>query len=38
MYLMGVEVDYSEDLNGAGFQFRNPNASGGCGCGKSFAV
>ena len=38
MYLMGVRVDYSEDLNGAGFEFQNPNASGGCGCGKSFAV
>lgn len=38
MYLSGVQVDYSEDLNGAGFQFQNPNASGGCGCGKSFAV
>jgi len=38
MYLMGVRVDYAEDLNGAGFQFQNPNASGGCGCGKSFAV
>jgi len=38
MYLMGVRVDYSEDLSGAGFVFQNPNASGGCGCGKSFAV
>lgn len=38
MYLMGVEVDYAEDLNTAGFEFRNPNASGACGCGKSFAV
>jgi len=38
MYLSGVQVDYTEDLNGAGFQFQNPNASGGCGCGKSFAV
>ena len=38
MYLAGVLVDYTEDLNGAGFQFQNPNASGGCGCGKSFAV
>ena len=38
MYLAGVQVDYSEDLNSAGFQFLNPNASGGCGCGKSFAV
>ena len=38
MYLMGVRVDYTENLNGAGFEFQNPNASGGCGCGKSFAV
>ena len=38
MYLLGVHVDYTENLNGAGFEFKNPNASGGCGCGKSFAV
>jgi iron-sulfur cluster insertion protein len=38
MYLMGVRVEYTENLSGAGFEFKNPNASGGCGCGKSFAV
>ena len=38
MYLAGMNVDYSEDLNGAGFKFTNPNSTGTCGCGKSFAV
>jgi iron-sulfur cluster assembly accessory protein len=38
VYLMGVGIDYTEDLNGAGFKFTNPNSSGSCGCGKSFAV
>lgn len=38
MYLNGLHVDYGEDLNGAGFQFQNPNSTGSCGCGKSFAV
>ncbi len=38
IYLAGVQVDYKEDLNGAGFKFSNPNATGSCGCGKSFTV
>lgn len=38
IYLMGLQIDYGEDLNGAGFRFQNPNSSGSCGCGKSFAV
>jgi iron-sulfur cluster insertion protein len=38
IYLMGLQIDYTEDLNGAGFRFLNPNSSGSCGCGKSFAV
>lgn len=38
VYLQGLQVDYTEDLNGAGFRFQNPNATGSCGCGKSFAV
>ncbi len=38
VYLLGLQVDYTEDLNGAGFRFQNPNATGSCGCGKSFAV
>lgn len=35
-YLRGAEVDYVEDLNGAQFVIRNPNAASSCGCGSSF--
>jgi iron-sulfur cluster assembly accessory protein len=35
-YLDGVEIDYVTTMMGAGFTFKNPNASGGCGCGSSF--
>ena len=38
IYLMGMEVDYSDGLNARGFVFKNPNASSTCGCGSSFAV
>lgn len=37
-YLAGAEIDYREDLNGAQFVIRNPNASTSCGCGSSFGV
>ncbi len=37
-YLMGSEVDYREDLQGARFVINNPNASTTCGCGSSFSV
>lgn len=37
-YLEGAEIDYREDLNGAQFVIRNPNAATTCGCGSSFAV
>ena len=37
-YLMGAELDYKEDLQGAQFVVRNPNASTTCGCGSSFAI
>jgi len=37
-YLMGAEIDYKEDLQGAQFIIRNPNASTTCGCGQSFTV
>lgn len=37
-YLMGAEIDYREDLSGAQFIIRNPNASTTCGCGSSFGV
>jgi iron-sulfur cluster assembly accessory protein len=33
--LMGSEIDYTDGLNGSGFKISNPNARGGCGCGKS---
>ena len=35
-YLKDAKVDFVEDMRGAGFSVTNPNASGGCGCGKSF--
>lgn len=37
-YLMGAEIDYKEDLSGAQFIIRNPNATTTCGCGSSFSV
>ena len=38
LYLFGTELDFSDGLNGKGFEFKNPNASRTCGCGESFAV
>ena len=37
-YLAGAEIDYKEDLEGARFVIRNPNAQTTCGCGSSFSV
>lgn len=37
-YLAGAEIDYREDLSGAQFIIRNPNATTTCGCGSSFGV
>ena len=37
-YLQGTNIDYVLGATGAGFKFNNPNASGTCGCGSSFAV
>ncbi len=37
-YLTGAEIDYKEDVSGAQFVIRNPNASTTCGCGSSFSV
>ena len=34
----GAELDFVEDLSGAFFQMRNPNAASSCGCGMSFSV
>lgn len=35
--LSGVEVDYADGLQGAGFQINNPNQTRSCGCGQSFS-
>ncbi len=37
-YLEGAEIDYKEDLSGAQFVIRNPNATTTCGCGSSFSA
>jgi iron-sulfur cluster assembly accessory protein len=36
--LNGIQVDFVDELMGGGFKISNPNATGGCGCGKSFSA
>jgi iron-sulfur cluster insertion protein len=36
--LNGAEVDFVEDMMGASFQIKNPNAASSCGCGNSFSI
>lgn len=38
LFLAGTTLDFSGGLNGKGFTFENPNASGTCGCGESFKI
>jgi iron-sulfur cluster assembly protein len=38
LYLFGTELDFSDGLNGKGFEWINPNASRTCGCGESFSM
>ena len=38
LFLHGMTLDYTSGLNGKGFVFSNPNATGTCGCGESFTV
>ena len=38
LFLHGMTLDFTGGLNGKGFVFENPNASGTCGCGQSFKV
>jgi iron-sulfur cluster assembly protein len=38
LYLIGTELNYSDGLNGKGFEWINPQATRVCGCGESFAV
>lgn len=37
-YLMGAQIDYKDDLDGAQFVIKNPNATSTCGCGSSFSA
>jgi len=36
--LKGSEIDFVEELAGAEFRIRNPNAKSSCGCGVSFSI
>ncbi len=37
-YISGVTIDYVTSMQGSGFTFKNPTATGGCGCGSSFSA
>jgi iron-sulfur cluster assembly protein len=37
-HLHGITIDYTSSMQGSGFTFNNPNATGGCGCGSSFSA
>ena len=37
-YLVGAEIDYSDNVEGSQFVIRNPNATTTCGCGSSFSA
>ena len=37
-YLNGTIIDYVSTFQGSGFTFKNPNSTGGCGCGSSFSA
>ncbi|MEZ5492504.1 MAG: iron-sulfur cluster assembly protein IscA [Gammaproteobacteria bacterium] len=37
-YIDGTEMDYVKQGVNEGFEFKNPNSRGECGCGESFSV
>ncbi len=37
-FLTGAEIDFADELIGARFVIRNPNATSSCGCGTSFSL
>ena len=37
-FLEGITIDFSDDLNDAGFKIQNPGATETCGCGESFSL
>lgn len=38
LFLKGTTLEFSDGLNGKGFEFSNPNATKTCGCGSSFSA
>tara|TARA_B100001123_G_scaffold314956_1_gene352519 strand:- start:435 stop:647 length:213 start_codon:yes stop_codon:yes gene_type:complete len=38
VYIDGTEMDFVKQGINEGFEFKNPNATGECGCGESFNV
>ena len=38
LFVDGTEIHWRESMMGAGFEFKNPNAAGSCGCGTSFTT
>ena len=38
LYLLNTTLNFSDGLNGKGFEFQNPNATRSCGCGESFSI
>ena len=38
VYMEGSVIDFVDDLIGASFQIKNPNATAACGCGTSFSI
>lgn len=38
LFVHGLTLHHTKGLNGKGFEFQNPNATGTCGCGQSFKV
>ena len=38
IFLNGTVLDYTSNLMGSGFEFKNPNAKKSCGCGTSFSA
>jgi iron-sulfur cluster assembly accessory protein len=37
-YMAGSEIDFADELIGASFKIKNPNATASCGCGTSFSI
>jgi iron-sulfur cluster assembly accessory protein len=38
IHLIGTDIKWKDDFMGSGLEFKNPNASGTCGCGETFSI